>query len=203
MLKHAYIVCRPSDVPIAEKSIEHLKSYGWVPTVLFDYHEVDFPPIPGSYRIPYAGPRGMHGVPCARNIGLAIRDFGRNAEIVAKFDCDIRLTDLGNQWLSGTTDQARCFQIGPRPWGGCWSSSKLQLLHVLDKLFKVADCDCPESNLFLSGFKNTGGYLIPENLPAIPWIPGRPFTQQAGCHTLPSRCTTAPRVQCGLALFDT
>lgn len=204
-MHRAFILSRPRDIPIAKLSRAHLTALGWHASIVLDSAEVPAPGIylpAGQILATYAGPRGMHGVRCAIGIAEAILLHSDPGDTVAKFDCDIRLTPTGAEWLAGPAETARAFALGPRLWGGCWSAPRNQLLQVAARLAVIDECDCPESNLFLSGFRNPGGISSHATARAIPWLPGRDRNPSAGCHTLPTVVTTHPRHTAGLALFD-
>jgi hypothetical protein len=204
-MHRAFVFSRPRDIPIASRCQAHLKEQGWHALLVLDSAECPAPSVylpPNQILAPYAGPRGMHGVACAIGIAEAILAHSDPGDTVAKFDCDIRLTPTGHHWLAAAGTMAHAFALGPRLWGGCWSAPRNALLQVAARLAVTDECDCPESNLFLSGFRHHGGISSHATARAIPWLPGREQNPNAGCHTLPTVITTHPRHTAGLALFD-
>lgn len=195
MNHRAFILSRPEDYGMAVLCHNALTAQGWVPSILLDRAEWAVMPA-GAIHAPYSTQgRGMFGVPCAAAILSSIYDHSQPGDIVAKFDCDIRLTDQASLWMH-RADRGRCFMLGNRPWGGCWAAPRSQVECAIDDLMQTAPCSCPESMLILEALKSSGRLECHTELFAEKWIPGRPKT--AGCLTLPTRCE---RRVCGEELF--
>ena len=186
---------------MAWRCVHSLTAQGWASRILLDREEWpgDFPM---GLHAPYSTQgRGMFGVPCATAIASAILYHSSPGDIVAKFDCDIRLSPEASAWMM-EGGGARAFTLGRQAWGGCWSATRHQVASVLEKLHAAAPCKCPESALFISGFRHTPGHLTTHpDLEAVKWQPGREWPEHAGCLTLPFRFTT-PRAECGDAMFN-
>jgi hypothetical protein len=200
-----FIPSRPRDLPIADKCAAHLRAFGFTAITLLDRKELPLVPLhlpPDRVLADYATPRGMHGVSCALGLATAILQHTQPGDIVAKIDCDIRLTPTGAAWLSAVTtgSMAHAFSISTRAWGGVWAAPRETLIPIAEKLATTDECECPESNLFLSAFRHHGGISYHATDRAIPWLPGRPFPPYAAGYTLPTRTTS--RLTAGLALFE-
>jgi hypothetical protein len=201
MRHFAFVLSRPSDYPMAWHCVHRLTEQGWAARIMLDREEwpAQFPM--GIHAAYSTQGRGMFGVPCAMAIASSILYHSNPGDIVAKFDCDIRLTGEASKWLMDAHDAGRAFTLGRQAWGGCWSASRLKVAEVLAKLEAAEPCSCPESALFISGFRNTpGGLFTHPDLEAAKWQPGRDWPAHAGCLTLPTRCGI-PRAECGEALF--
>jgi hypothetical protein len=186
---------------MARKSADRLRSQGWQALICVDGRETN-ERNEGVLEWPYASKKGMLGVACATEIGRMILANSDPGNIVAKFDCDVLLTDAGNEWISGAADRARGIRLPSRAWGGFWACPRAQLESAVAALPSMRDCDCPESNLYLAAFRHHGGQDFHPTLVSWPWIPPRTVPDRAGAVTLPSRCLTLARAECGAALFD-
>jgi hypothetical protein len=203
MTARAFIVSRPQDYPLACRCAESLYWQGWRPAIMLDAREWTEVPTGAVLADYWTEGRGMFGNDCAEAILAGVLAHSRPGDIVAKFDCDIRLTDAGAEWLMASA--ARAFRIGPQAWGGCWSAPREQVVEAAEKLRTMPRCKCPESGLILDAFRRTQGRLTSyPAMTAAKWLPGRPWPATASAITLPAsygECTM-PRRVCGAALFD-
>ncbi len=186
---------------MARRCADRLRSQGWHSLIAVDGRETDERGDDLTVW-PYAGKKGMLGIACATEIGRMILANSNPGDVVAKFDCDVLMTEAGNEWMLGATDRARGIRLPSRTWGGFWACPREQLESAVAALPFMRDCDCPESNLYLSAFRHHGGQDFHPELVSWPWIPPRIVPGHAGAVTLPSKCLTLTRAECGAALFD-
>ena len=202
MTHRAFILSRPEDYQLALISQSHLKKRGWLAQIMIDPTEWKEPP-PGTIHRRYGTQgRGMFGLKCAFEIMAGIVNCSMPGDIVAKFDCDIAITEEASDWLKWA-NQARCFSLGGRVWGGCWSAPWNQAEDAaFDKLVLFDECSCPESALALKALDSHDNRLLTvPSMIAEKWQPGREWRHNAAAVTLPTRCSGLSRLECGDQLF--
>lgn len=202
-MHRAFILSRPYDLTMARRCAARLTRQGWLPLILLDPREwLDFPadcqPVPYWTR-----GAGMFGTFCAMAISQGILDNSAAGDIVAKFDCDVALTNAAAAWLAGATATARCFPLGGTACGTLWAAPRAQVSGALEWLAASRPCRCPESSLHIKALRRSGGMETHPTLSITKWIPPRPWPPDAGALTLPTVCRVAPRLTCGLAMMET
>ncbi len=200
-MKRAFVLSRPHDLPIAQRCAVRLAGQGWLANILLDPREWQEWPQGAIGANYWTGGRGMFGNDCAIAIADAILANSEPGDWVAKFDCDTRVNDGIAEWFSTPLQRAKIFQLGGKPWGGCWSASREQVKLARDFIAAEPPCKCPESGLFVKAFRRHGG-IAPCIYPCEKWKPFGAFPTSAGCVTLPTICRLPNRLNSGLALFD-
>ena len=187
---------------MAWESARCLNSQGWTPRIVLDYNEHEYYDWQYLYA-DYAQPgKGMYGTKCAKAIADIILGFSSTGDIVAKFDCDIRMSDEISEWMKSATTKARSVPLANRHWGGFWSCPREQLEKVAEYLETVKPCGCAESNIFLDAFALCGGQDFHPTQISAGWLPDRTMAENVGVVTLPSKCDPFDRLECGLAIFQ-
>jgi hypothetical protein len=138
--------------------------------------------------------KGMFGNQCAESIVQGILDYSNPGDRVAKFDCDIRLTEDASDWFM--VGESKAFTQNGGVWGGCWSSSREALEEAFDRLKSKDRCRCPESSLIARSLE-----IVPATgKVAIEWNIGHKWPD-VPCVTLPRTCKPHRRAESGAALF--
>ena len=187
---------------MAWESARRLSSQGWNPRIVLDSKEHknhDWQYLYADYAQPE---KGMYGTKCAKAIAEIILGFSSPGDIVAKFDCDIRMSDGVSDWMKAATIKARSVPLANRHWGGFWSCPREQLARVAESLANEKPRGCAESNIFLDWFTFNGGQDFHPTLISAGWLPDRTMAENVGVMTLPSKCAPFDRLECGLALFQ-
>jgi hypothetical protein len=200
-MNRAFVLSRPRDFPIAQACVERLTGFGWHARVLVDPSEWDVAPE-GTVSSPYAPLGRMVGLACHQGIMDGILDHSEHGDIVAKFDCDIRISRECSDWLQEARGGARSLRLGSKGWGGFWSAPRSQVAAVRVKSEDIRPCNCPESSLMGQGFHATSGrHEYHPELVAVKWIPGSSIKPNAGAWTLPANISMRRSVA-GIELFD-
>lgn len=180
---------------------ERLNAQGWTAQVMVDLKEWQVPPLDTVCANYSPRGRGMLGNEIAEGIMRGMLEHSQDGDLIAKFDCDIWLSDEASKWLQ-SGDIARCFKL-KRPhredlaWGGCWAARRE---HVVDAIaFDNQKCRCPESVLNLLALKHTGGFEMHESFFATEYHIG---DKKSDVMTVPIT-RKYPRMPIARALFDT
>ena len=200
-MNRAFVLSRPRDFPIAQACAERLAGFGWHAKVLVDPSEWDAVPD-GTISSPYAPLGRMVGIACHQGIMDGILSASEPGDIVAKFDCDIRISRECSDWLKRAWDGARSLRLGSKGWGGFWSAPWQQVARVRERSVSLKPCNCPESSLMGLGFHGVeGGHTYHPELVAVKWIPGSSIKPNAGAWTLPANISMRRSVA-GMELFS-
>jgi hypothetical protein len=202
MSHRAFIIARPYDIAIARACSAALARQGWLPSILLDPREWDEFPADAIASNYWTEGRGMFGNECAARIAESIWTNSERGDVVAKFDCDTRLTDAASQWLAGESESARCFTMAGRYCGTLWAAPRAQVAAAADLVRSMAPCRCPESGLLTKAFRHVGGLCHHQTLTLEKWLPPRPWPESAGAITLPTVCRGMSRRDAGLSMFD-
>jgi hypothetical protein len=202
MTHRAFILARPYDIAIARACSAALTARGWLPSILLDPREWDEFPTDAIASNYWTEGRGMFGNECAARIAFSIWTHSERGDVVAKFDCDTRLTDAASQWLAGASESARCLTLAGRYCGTLWAAPRAQVAAAADLVRSMAPCRCPESGLLTKAFRYTGGLDHHPTLTLEKWMPPRPWPETAGAITLPAVCRGMSRRDAGLSMFD-
>lgn len=197
----AAVLSRPRDFAMATACAESLRGMGWDARVMVDPSEWDTPP-PAAIKASYAPERRMVGNACFEAIIGGILANSEGSDVVAKFDCDIRLTAEASEWLLSASECARGIRQGNRIWGGMWAAPRAQLAAMAERAPSIGRCRCPESNLSVAGFRHTGGFETHPTMTVAVWMPPREWPADAAALTLPRACRTMSRADAGSAMFD-
>lgn len=186
---------------MAEKCRDRLNAQGWTAQVMIDAREWESMPE-GALCASYSPKgRGMLGNAVAEGIMQGMIDNSNEGDLIAKFDCDIWLSDEASAWLQ-SGDMARCFKLvrphrDPLAWGGCWAAKREHCERAM--LFENQKCRCPESVLNLLALKNTGGFEMHDSFFATEYFIG---DKKSDVSTTPIT-RKFPRMPIARALFDT
>lgn len=199
-MKRAFILCRPSDMPIARACQAHMRALGWHADIMIDpreWSEMPSDTIPGYYG---TQGRGMFGNACAAAILDGIIMHSHPGDVVIKMDCDVRISPEASEWLS-QAGQAKAMQVEYwgkiQSWGGMWSATHEHAVEARAHADSLKRCQCAESYLNLKCLHQTSpGLEIRQELVAQ-WQPGEPRGFVA---TLPIT-RRADRVVEGLRIF--
>ncbi len=200
-MNRAFILSRPLDYWMAILCAGRLNSQGWTAQIMIDLTEWQVQPL-GSVCASYNPKgRGMLGNEVAEGIMRGMLDHSQDGDLIAKFDCDIWLSDAASEWLQ-SGEIARCFKL-KRPhrddleWGGCWAAKREQVVNAL--AFENRKCRCPESVLNLIALQNTGGFEMHDSFFATEYFIG---DKRSDVSTTPIT-RKYPRMEIAVALFDT
>lgn len=196
----AFVIASKPDYQIARLCAGRLNEQGWFARIVVDPLEWEDRPE-GSIWWHYSFGRGMYGNDVHEAILACLLENSKDGDTVAKFDCDIRLSNDGSEWLKDCSKSARCFSIpGHNEWGGCWSVKRDKVAQIAAASPAIPRCQCAESHLAVCGLRRFGG-IVTHDVPAVMWRPGQSIPPNSPCVTLP-RYLKKSRLWDGLALFD-
>lgn len=187
---------------MALRCLLSLSVMGWESRIIVDPSEWPEGKPPGTIAANYAGTGRMHGNACHEAILGAMLDNSDDGDVVAKFDCDIRLSESASDWLSGASESGRGFRLGKNLWGGLWAAQRRQVARLAQIAPTIQRCNCAESHLSICGLRANGGFDPHADLVAETWRLGTGWPESAGVLTLPRKCVTASRADYGNAMFD-
>jgi len=159
-MKKAFILSRPSDFCIAQDCQNRMISLGWNARIVIDPREWQTAPE-SCLHAPYGAGNGMFGNRCALAIVDCILTNSTHGDVVMKMDCDIWLSQEASEWFSIPT-KAKALRVHYgklQTWGGCWSSTREQLIEAREIAETFEKCNCAESFLNLKAFCMTKSKL--------------------------------------------
>ena len=152
-MNRVFILSRQPDFRIAQECQIRMIALGWEARIVIDPRE--WQDVPEScLHAPYGAGNGMFGNRCALAIMDCIIDNSKHGDVVMKMDCDIWLSQKASDWFSAPT-KARALRVHYgrlQTWGGCWSSTREQLIEAREIADTFEKCNCAESFLNLKAF---------------------------------------------------